>query len=125
MLFEHLEEISGGKTIKHKPTILFGNEEIRDTYFFQSPYPVFLRTSQHDQEGWICVGVAFRYRGNEIKVFSPFFKEQPYKVWKLASSQLQQAYFNDFHLRVHLGLFHLTSVQYNVPMYNALVPLSK
>lgn len=36
-----------------------------------------------------------------------------------------QAYFNDFHIRVHLGLLHLTSVQYNVPMYNALVPLNK
>lgn len=101
------------------------NTQIQETYYLQAPYPIFLRPNKLEVEGWICIGVAYRYGHEHIKVFSPFFQSQPYKVWKLATSQLLQGYFNDFHVRVHLGLMHLTSNQYNVPIYNSLNRLSK
>ena len=109
----------------HKPTLLLGDKEIKDTYYLQSPYPVFLKTDR--TKGWICIAIAFRYNSNQISVFSPFFESQikaGYQLWKLAVAQMLQANFNDFHIRVHLGLLHLTSNQYLVPIYNTLVPLS-
>ena len=39
-------------------TIYFGNEKIKDTYYMQSPYPIFIKAKS---QGWICAGVAFRY----------------------------------------------------------------
>jgi hypothetical protein len=124
MFFEHLEHVSGGKPMVNKPTIYMENQAIRETYYLQSPYPVFVRVSNGEFEGFICIAVAFRYADPagkaSISVFSPFFSRQPYKVWKLAESQLVQAYFNDFHMRVHLGTLHFTTNQYNVPVYNCL-----
>lgn len=61
---------------------------IRETYYLQSPYPVFLKVSNSEFEGYICIAVAFRYKDRlgkpSISVFSPFFSKQPYELWKLA-----------------------------------------
>jgi len=76
------------------------------------------------------VAIAYRHKptgsvdqkeDRRVRVYSPFFEEQPYKVWKLATSHLLQANVIDFHIRVHLGLLHFTTAQYNVPIYNTLI----
>lgn len=90
----------------------------------QSPYPILIRT--HDGS-FLCIAIGYRYGikndngnliRNKVQFYSPFFDNQPEKVWRLAQSHLLQALFNDFHVRVHLGLYHFTTNQYNVPLYN-------
>jgi hypothetical protein len=88
----------------------------------QSPYPILMRTNDGS---FICIAIGYRYKikgdngaENKVQFYSPFFEKQPEKVWRLAQSHLLQALFNDFHVRVHLGLYHFTTNQYNVPLYN-------
>jgi hypothetical protein len=75
MFFEHLEDLADGHPIQNTPTILFGNQEIKVAYYLQALYPLFMKAGRDDTEGWICIGVAFRYNaGQDIRVFSPFFQ---------------------------------------------------
>lgn len=90
----------------------------------QAPYPIFIKTADGS---FLCIAIGYRYGiknesgrliGSKIQFYSPFFSHQPEKIWRLAQSHLLQALFNDFHVRVHLGLYHFTTNQYNVPLYN-------
>jgi hypothetical protein len=98
------------------------NIEIKDTYYLQCPYPIYVKVNGK----FICAAIGFRYeKGSKVRIFSPFFESQNENVWRLAQSHLSQAIFNDFHMRIHLGVYHFTTNQYNVPMYNYLNGLSK
>jgi len=66
--------LTGGEPLKQRPKIFYGNEVLHEEYVLQSSYPVFLKTTKEGSKGFICIGIAFRYKGGkEISVFSPFF----------------------------------------------------
>lgn len=83
------------------------------------PYPIFLRVTHQGSLGFICIGVGIRFNGRP-KIFSPFFKNQDERVWRLVQSHVAQIAINDFSVRTHLGIYHFTSNQYHVPIYNTL-----
>jgi hypothetical protein len=66
--------------------ILFGKERIKIDVYLQTPYPVFIKilNSFTKKEEFVCIAVAFRYRGfphSEIRVYSPCFNRIPYNIW--------------------------------------------
>jgi hypothetical protein len=61
--------------------------------------------------------VGIRLKG-QVKIYSPFFANQSEKLWRLVQSHVSSAAINDFSLRTHLGIYHFTSNQYHVPIYN-------
>ena len=119
MLFEHLEEVSGGDTIENFPEIYCDNTKIEEIHYLNVPYPIFLRIKKQDSYSFVCIGIGFRVN-KQVKIFSPFFASQGEKVWRLAQSHLAQMAINDFSVRVHLGVYHFTTNQYHVPIYRFL-----
>jgi len=79
------------------------------------PYPIFLKVDQ-PTPGFILVAVGFRIQG-KVHIFSPFFANQPERLWRLVQSHIGQVALNDFSVRVHLGIYHFTTLQYHVPIY--------
>lgn len=124
MLFEHLEEVSGGDVITKLPEIYCDDTKIEEIHYMHVPYPIFLRIKNKDHYSFICVGIGFRIN-NYVNIFSPFFSRQGEKVWRLAQSHLAQAAINDFSVRVHLGVYHFTTNQYHVPIYRFLEGLKE
>lgn len=88
----------------------------------QFPYAIFVRSTNKEtkQEGFICLGAVFRYTlENKYVAFSPFFKKNNNMIaWTLARCHIALIHFNDFTFRTHLGVLHLATSQYNVPLYN-------
>jgi hypothetical protein len=84
------------------------------------PYPVFLRIKgAKGKSEFICIAVGIR-SNRRPTIFSPYFSSQNEKLWRLVQSHVSQVIVNDFNMRVHLGLYHFTTNQYNVPMYRVL-----
>ncbi len=111
--------------ISFKPVIYIDNLELDEIHYMHAPYPVFLRLQ--DSTGttrFICIAIATRINGTP-RIFSPFFEAQGEPVWRLAQSHVAQAVINDFSVRVHLGVYHFTTNQYHVPIYNFLSQLKR
>ena len=119
--YEDVEKLSQGSPIENKPIYYTDNVENTETYVLQASYPVFTKINFNGVEKHILLAIGFRYnQGKDIRFISPFFGEYDEKIWRLAQSQTVQCYFIDFHMRVHLGTYHFSTAQYNVPLYNFL-----
>lgn len=109
--------------IEHKPEIYIDNELVDELHYLHVPYPVFLSVKGSQGENqFICIAVGTRFKG-QPKIFSPFFASQGERLWRLVQSHVAQTVLIDFSVRVHLGIYHFTTNQYNVPVYNFLSSL--
>ena len=118
-----MEHVSNGDVITHKPEIYIDDELLDEMHYMHVPYPVFLRIQGSQGETqFICIAVGVRLNGS-AKFFSPFFASQGERVWRLVQSHVAQTVLNDFSVRVHLGIYHFTTNQYHVPIYNYLTSL--
>jgi hypothetical protein len=120
ILFEHLEKVSGGNVIENTPELYISNVDLDEKHYFHVTYPILLRVKACEDKkepGFICIGVGIRLNG-KVKIYSPFFANQPEKLWRLVQSHVSQVCINDFSVRTHLGVYHFTSNQYHVPIYN-------
>ena len=120
MFYEDLEKASGGRPLRNKPTIVMDNEEVGEDYVMQVPFPVLVKVNN----SFLVAAIGFRFTNEEgeesVKFFSPFFSNQPEKVWRLAQNHYASVIYNDFNVRVHMAGWHLSTNQYNVPIYNYL-----
>jgi len=89
-------------------------------HYLHVPFPVLLRVEEKNGEPkFICIAVGTRFHGAP-KIFSPFFANQGERLWRLVQSHVGQVIMNDFSVRVHLGIYHFSTNQYHVPIYNYL-----
>lgn len=91
----------------------------------QFPYAVFVKAKNNEtgKKGFICIAAVFRYtKLNKYLTLSPFFSKvsKVPKIWSMARCHIAHEHFNDFTFRTHLGVLHLVTCQYNVPLYNYL-----
>ena len=103
----------------NEPILYIENTKINETYYLHVPYPIFLKVDG----GFILAAVGFRING-KVHIFSPFFENQDQKLWRLVQSHVGQMALNDFSVRIHLGIYHFTTNQYHVPVYNFLRDIS-
>jgi hypothetical protein len=93
----------------------------------QFPYAVFVRLNNKKtgEVEFVCVAAVLRYtqEKNKYVTISPFFtkiRKQSPQIWQVVRAHIAHAHSNDFTFRTHLGVLHLITEQYNVPLYNYL-----
>lgn len=81
------------------------------------------KNNETGKEGYICIAAVFRYTAsNKYITLSPFFTKVSKipKIWAMVRCHIAHVHMNDFTFKTHLGVLHLTTCQYDVPLYNYL-----